>query len=59
VTDRRVGIIGAMAGSAVAADTSSTPTLVIRGAQDQRVPDPNGLAHDSTLKARGVDARRL
>ena len=36
-----------------------TPTLVIHGAQDYRVPDCNGLAHYNTLKARGVDARLL
>ena len=36
-----------------------TPTLVIHGAQDYRVPDCNGLAYYNTLKARGVDARLL
>ncbi|MET0517975.1 MAG: S9 family peptidase [Burkholderiaceae bacterium] len=36
-----------------------TPTLVIHGARDFRVPDCNGLAHYNTLKARGVDARLL
>ncbi len=36
-----------------------TPTLVIHGAQDFRVPDCNGLAYFNTLKARGVDARLL
>ena len=36
-----------------------TPTLVIHGAQDFRVPDCNGLAYYNTLKARGVDARLL
>ena len=36
-----------------------TPTLVIHGAQDFRVPDTNGLAYYNTLKARGVDARFL
>ena len=36
-----------------------TPTLVIHGAQDFRVPDHNGLAHYKTLKARGVPARLL
>ena len=36
-----------------------TPTLVIHGAQDFRVPDHNGLAHYNTLKARGVPARLL
>jgi dipeptidyl aminopeptidase/acylaminoacyl peptidase len=37
----------------------STPTLVIHGAQDFRVPDCNGLAYFNTLKALGVDARLL
>ena len=37
----------------------NTPTLVMHGAQDFRVPDHNGLAHYNTLKARGVDARLL
>ncbi len=36
-----------------------TPTLVIHGAMDFRVPDCNGLAYYNTLKARGVDARLL
>jgi dipeptidyl aminopeptidase/acylaminoacyl peptidase len=36
-----------------------TPTLVIHGALDYRVPDCNGLAYYNTLKARGVDARLL
>jgi dipeptidyl aminopeptidase/acylaminoacyl peptidase len=36
-----------------------TPTLVIHGAQDYRVPDCNGLAYYNTLKARGVQARLL
>ena len=36
-----------------------TPTLVMHGAQDFRVPDHNGLAYYNTLKARGVDARLL
>ncbi len=36
-----------------------TPTLVIHGAQDFRVPDCNGLAYYNTLKARGVEARLL
>ena len=35
----------------------STPTLVIHGALDYRVPDAQGLAYYNTLKARGVDAR--
>ncbi len=34
-----------------------TPTLVIHGALDYRVPDGQGLAYYNTLKARGVDAR--
>ena len=37
----------------------STPTLVIHGALDYRVPDQQGLAYYNTLKARGVDARLL
>jgi len=37
----------------------NTPTLVIHGAQDFRVPDTNGLAYYNTLKARGVEARLL
>jgi dipeptidyl aminopeptidase/acylaminoacyl peptidase len=37
----------------------ATPTLVIHGAKDYRVPDCNGLAYYNTLKARGVDARLL
>jgi dipeptidyl aminopeptidase/acylaminoacyl peptidase len=36
-----------------------TPTLVIHGALDYRVPDCNGLAFYNTLKARGVPARLL
>ncbi len=36
-----------------------TPTLVIHGAKDYRVPDAQGLAYYNTLKARGVDARLL
>ncbi|HJV59350.1 MAG TPA: S9 family peptidase [Albitalea sp.] len=35
----------------------STPTLVVHGALDYRVPDQQGLAYYNTLKARGVDAR--
>jgi len=34
-----------------------TPTLVIHGALDFRVPDQQGLAYYNTLKAREVDAR--
>jgi dipeptidyl aminopeptidase/acylaminoacyl peptidase len=37
----------------------NTPTLVIHGALDFRVPDAQGLAYYNTLKARGVDARLL
>jgi dipeptidyl aminopeptidase/acylaminoacyl peptidase len=37
----------------------STPTLVIHGALDYRVPDAQGLAYYNTLKAKGVDARLL
>ncbi len=37
----------------------ATPTLVIHGALDYRVPDQQGLAYYNTLKARGVDARLL
>ena len=36
-----------------------TPTLVIHGALDYRVPDGQGLAYYNTLKAREVDARLL
>jgi dipeptidyl aminopeptidase/acylaminoacyl peptidase len=35
----------------------ATPTLVIHGALDYRVPDAQGLAYYNTLKAKGVDAR--
>jgi dipeptidyl aminopeptidase/acylaminoacyl peptidase len=41
------------------AGTMNTPTLVIHGALDYRVPDAQGLAYYNTLKARGVDARLL
>ncbi len=34
-----------------------TPTLVVHGALDYRVPDQQGLAYYNTLKAKGVDAR--
>ena len=37
----------------------STPTLVIHGALDYRVPDQQGLAYYNTLKAKGIDARLL
>jgi dipeptidyl aminopeptidase/acylaminoacyl peptidase len=36
-----------------------TPTFVIHGALDYRVPDQQGLAYYNTLKAKGVDARLL
>jgi dipeptidyl aminopeptidase/acylaminoacyl peptidase len=36
-----------------------TPTLVVHGALDYRVPDAQGLAYYNTLKARGIDARLL
>jgi dipeptidyl aminopeptidase/acylaminoacyl peptidase len=37
----------------------ATPTLVIHGALDYRVPDAQGLAYYNTLKAQGVPARLL
>ncbi len=37
----------------------ATPTLVVHGALDYRVPDAQGLAYYNTLKARGVAARLL
>ncbi len=36
-----------------------TPTLVVHGALDYRVPDQQGLAYYNTLKAKDVDARLL
>jgi dipeptidyl aminopeptidase/acylaminoacyl peptidase len=36
-----------------------TPTLVVHGALDYRVPDQQGLAYYNTLQAKGVDARLL
>ena len=36
-----------------------TPTLVIHGALDYRVPDAQGLAYYNTLKAMNVDAKLL
>jgi dipeptidyl aminopeptidase/acylaminoacyl peptidase len=42
-----------------AAQNMSTPTLVIHGALDYRVPDAQGLAYYNTLKARKVDSRLL
>jgi dipeptidyl aminopeptidase/acylaminoacyl peptidase len=41
------------------AATMHTPTLVVHGALDYRVPDAQGLAYYNTLKARGIDARLL
>ena len=41
------------------AGTMDTPTLVVHGALDYRVPDAQGLAYYNTLKARGVPARLL
>jgi dipeptidyl aminopeptidase/acylaminoacyl peptidase len=41
------------------AATMHTPTLVIHGALDYRVPDAQGLAYYNTLKAREVEARLL
>ncbi|HEV8690779.1 MAG TPA: S9 family peptidase [Ideonella sp.] len=41
------------------AGAMKTPTLVIHGALDYRVPDQQGLAYYNTLKARGVEARLL
>ena len=37
----------------------TTPTLVIHGALDYRVPDAQGLAYYNTLKEQGIDARLL
>ena len=50
--------IGAQSPSAFA-KAMKTPTLVIHGAKDYRVPDQQGLAYYNTLKAKGVDARLL
>ena len=41
------------------AGAMATPTLVIHGALDYRVPDAQGLAYYNTLKALGVPARLL
>ena len=41
------------------AKSMRTPTLVIHGALDFRVPDQQGLAYYNTLKAQGVDARLM
>ena len=43
----------------VFAGAMKTPTLVIHGAMDYRVPDAQGLAYYNTLKAQGVPARLL
>ena len=37
----------------------ATPTLVVHGALDYRVPDAQGLAYYNTLKSKGIDARLL
>ncbi len=37
----------------------TTPTLVIHGALDYRVPDAQGLAYYNTLKERGIGSRLL
>jgi len=42
-----------------AAQQFQTPTLVIHGARDYRVPDCNGLAYYNTLQARDIEARLL
>ena len=39
------------------ADRMKTPTLVMHGLLDYRVPDAQGLAYFNTLKAKGVPAR--
>jgi dipeptidyl aminopeptidase/acylaminoacyl peptidase len=36
-----------------------TPTLVVHGALDYRVPDAQGLAYYNTLQARGIETRLL
>jgi dipeptidyl aminopeptidase/acylaminoacyl peptidase len=36
-----------------------TPTLVVHGALDYRVPDAQGLAYYNTLQAKGIDTRLL
>lgn len=41
------------------AKSMKTPTLVIHGQLDYRVPDAQGLAYYNTLKARGVTAKLL
>ena len=63
--DLRCALLGRLAHKVLAQSPHSaaaqmnTPTLVIHGALDYRVPDCNGLAYYNTLKARGVDARLL
>ncbi len=52
------GKIASQSPSAFAAGFS-TPTLVVHGALDYRVPDAQGFAYYNTLKARGVPARML
>jgi dipeptidyl aminopeptidase/acylaminoacyl peptidase len=41
------------------ANALRTPTLVVHGLLDYRVPDAQGLAYYNTLKARGVPAKLL
>jgi dipeptidyl aminopeptidase/acylaminoacyl peptidase len=50
--------VGAQSASSFVANMR-TPTLVVHGALDYRVPDAQGLAYYNTLKALGVDARLL
>jgi dipeptidyl aminopeptidase/acylaminoacyl peptidase len=50
--------VGAQSASSFVANMR-TPTLVVHGALDYRVPDQQGLAYYNTLKARKVDARLL
>lgn len=50
--------VGAQSPATFAANMR-TPTLVVHGALDYRVPDQQGLAYYNTLKARQVDARLL
>jgi dipeptidyl aminopeptidase/acylaminoacyl peptidase len=51
-------LVGAQSPSTFA-KSMRTPTLVVHGALDYRVPDAQGLAYYNTLKAQGVDARLL
>jgi dipeptidyl aminopeptidase/acylaminoacyl peptidase len=53
-----MSLVNAQSPHAFAANFA-TPTLVIHGALDYRVPDAQGLAYYNTLKSRGVDARLL